>query len=109
MEGENAPIGEAKQSSIAKFFATHWNKWVHKLRYVLIGVFLVIGIVGGIFASSIGPLTKQEEYLPSDDPFMLTQEDVFSNFVQQGFFASEANLKGSVFVNLNWGVKELES
>ena len=46
--------------------------WVYKLRYVLIGVFIVIGIVGAIFASDIGPLTKQEEYLPSDDPFILT-------------------------------------
>ena len=41
-----------------------------KLRYFLVVGFAILGVAAGVVASNIGPLTKQEEYLPRDDPLM---------------------------------------
>ena len=43
---------------------------VYKLRWLIIFVFLAWTIVAAIFASKIGPLTEEEEFLPSDHPIM---------------------------------------
>lgn len=67
----------------------------------------MLGICAAIIASRIGPLTKQEEYIPSSDPYTLLQNEVEQNFVQLGAFSSAANVRGPIFVNLNWGVKGL--
>ena len=99
---------EIEQARITKFFAGPYNRLIHKGRYFFVGLLALVGIGAAIIASDIGPLTQQEEYLPKTDPLMVLQKDVEDNFKPMGAFTSAANVKGSIFVNLNWGVKDLD-
>lgn len=92
---------------ITKFFSTSFNDTVFSCRYLLIFCFIFIGVVAGVIASNIGPLTSQEEYLPRDDPLMVLQNEVETNFVTLGSFLSAANMRGNIYVSLCWGVKGL--
>ena len=84
------------------FFSGPFDRCVKKGRFFIMIFFLIIGALAAIIASGIGPLTKQEEYLPNDSPLMTLQKDV-----EQNFFSTSA-LKDSLIVNLNWGVKDLD-
>ena len=55
-----------------------------------------------IAASGIGPLTEQEEFLPKEHELMVLLKDVGERF------PSASNLKDSIVVNLNWGIKGLD-
>lgn len=62
---------------------------------------MVVGIAAGVIASGIGPLTKQEDYLPRDHPVIITQTLVEENF------SSTSSLKEAIVIKLNWGVEGL--
>lgn len=68
-EDQNVEIKE--ESKIDRFYAGTWNTWVHKCRYAIIIIFLVWVIFASIKASEIGPLSKEEEFLPTDHPIMV--------------------------------------
>mmetsp|Transcript_25646 Transcript_25646/g.30118 ORF Transcript_25646/g.30118 Transcript_25646/m.30118 type:complete len:178 (-) Transcript_25646:858-1391(-) len=87
---------------MTKFCGTRFNAAVYKLRIGIIIGFFIIGIVAGVIASGIGPLTKEEEFLPSDHELMVFLKDIENNF------PSSQELRDSVMVNLNWGVKDLD-
>lgn len=53
------------------FFSGPFNNFIHKSRYIIVVVFVIIGIAAGVIASEMGPLTQQEEFLPNDDPLMV--------------------------------------
>lgn len=94
-------------SRITKFFSTTFNSAIYKARYVLVAAFIVLGVVAGIVAANIGPLTSQEEYLPRDDPLILLQNEVEANFITLGSFVAAGNIRGAIFVMLTWGVQGL--
>ena len=50
------------------FFGGPWNTMVKTYKYPIVGMFLIWTIVASIFASKLSPLTKEEEFLPSDHP-----------------------------------------
>ena len=91
-----------KADRITMFFSGPFDRCVRKGRYIIVFLFVVVGIFAAIIASDIGPLTKEEEYLPSDSPLMTLQKDV-----ERNFFSTSA-LKDSLVVNLNWGINDLD-
>ena len=88
---------------LTRFFSGPFDKCIIKLRYVWVGVFIVLGIVGAVIASRIGPLTKQEEWLPDDNEIIMLSNEVNDNFSKavEGF-------EQTIWVHLNWGVKDLD-
>lgn len=99
---------KGEQARITRFFSGPYNNFIFKARYVLIALLTIVGICAGVIASGIGPLTQQEEFLPNSDPLMVLQKEVEDNFKPLGTFSSAGNVKGSIYVNLNWGVKDLD-
>lgn len=75
---------------------------------MLVALFIILGIVAAVIASEMGPLTQQEEFLPNTDPLMVLQKEVEDNFKPMGTFSSAGNVKGNIFVNINWGIKDLD-
>lgn len=73
---------------------------VHKFRWLIIVVFLVWTFVAAVFASQIGPLTEEEEFLPSDHPIMVTNQILTDEF--------DGKSNKELFVYLFWGVKDLD-
>lgn len=59
-----------KKDCMSKFFHSYFNPFIFKVRYVAVGLFLILGIVAAVIASNISPLTKEEEFLPKSDPLM---------------------------------------
>ena len=59
-----------KKDCMSIFFESYFNPFIFKVRYVAVGLFFVLGIGAAIMASNIGPLTKEEEFLPKSDPLM---------------------------------------
>lgn len=56
---------------IERFFGGIWNFYVFKFRYIIILIFTVWLVISIIIAVDIGPLTEEEEFLPSDHPYMV--------------------------------------
>lgn len=54
-----------------KFFAGKWNDFVYKFRIPIIAVFVIWTIIASIFAADLGPLTKEEEFLPDTHPITI--------------------------------------
>ena len=101
--------GPAKQKDcMNRFFSTTHNRIIYKLRYLLSVFFIVLGVTAAVIASRIGSLTKQEDYIPPSDPYIVLQTEVEDNFIQLGTFSAAANVRGAIFVNVNWGVKDLD-
>jgi len=48
------------QEKVEIFLGSYWCAWVKKLRYGIIGVFLIWFIVTMSFAAGLGPQTKPE-------------------------------------------------
>lgn len=97
--GEKEPI---KVDVITKFFAGIHNKWVFKLRYLIMFCFIALGIVASLTATGIGPLSKQENFLPESDPLIILIDDISENF------SSTSGLKENIMVKINWGIKDLD-
>ena len=85
-----------------QFFSGPFNRIIYKFRYALVFIFFTFGAICIYFGSQIGPLSKQEEFLPNDHPMMVLQKDVESSFPAGG------NMKDSIVVNLNWGIEGLD-
>lgn len=75
---------------------------IHKLRILFIIIFIIIGVVAAVISTGIGPLTKQEEFLPNSHEIMILMDDVGKQF------SSASNLKDSIVVKLTWGIKGLD-
>ena len=63
------------------FFSTTHNKIIYKLRYLLSFFFIALGVTAAAIASQIGSLTKQEDYIPPSDPYIVLQTEVEDNFI----------------------------
>jgi len=69
------------QEGVEIFLGTFWSAWVKKLRYGIIGIFLIWLVVALTIATGLGPLTKPEAFIKRDHPMSLPwtlQEDVFT-------------------------------
>ena len=51
----------------------------------------------------MGPLTEQEEWIPEDNEVMMLSKEIDVNFSR-----SVGDVKKGLFVNINWGVKDLD-
>jgi len=85
-----------------RFFSGPYNRFIHKLRYIIVVVFFSFGVMCIYFGSQISPLTKQEEFLPNDHPMMVLLKDVETNYPAVG------NQKDTILVSLNWGIAGLD-
>ena len=93
---------EPDKDIVSKFCGGWYNKIVFKGRYVFIVLFFIIGVVAAIIASNIGPLTEQEEFLPNSHELVVLADDIGNEF------PSAADIKDSIVVSLNWGIKDLD-
>ena len=108
MDNEGSPsvqnsdemVTQKEKGNIDKFFEGPWNSMVYKLRWLIIFVFLAWTIVATIFASQIGPLTEEEEFLPSDHPIMIIGKTLGDEF--------DGKSDKELMVYLYWGVKGLD-
>ena len=89
MQVEGNAVPEVKNPpAIVRFLGGQYNAFIFKLRYVFIAVFVIIGIVCGVIASNIEPLTKEESLIPQDSPIMVLNSLVEDNFISETNFAS---------------------
>ena len=89
MQVEGNAVSEVKKPpAIVRFLGGEYNAFIFKLRYVFIAVFAIIGIVCGVIASNIEPLTKEESMIPQDSPIMVLNSLVEENFISETNFAS---------------------
>lgn len=89
----------AEYSAIEQFFGGPWNKWVHKLRYLII--LIMAGWIGfAVYkAKDIGPLTEEEDFLPEDHPI-----SVVGTLLREKFSSSGTSV---LRVYVFWGVKDI--
>lgn len=64
--------------------------------------FIALGITASFMATGIGPLEKQENFLPESDPLIILIDDISENF------SSTSGLKENIMVKINWGIKDLD-
>lgn len=86
---------------IERFFGGVWNFYVFKFRFIIIFLFAIWLVISIIIAVDIGPLTEEEEFLPSDHPYMTIQKKIRENFSGQG----ARTIKIFVF----WGIKSINN
>jgi hypothetical protein len=65
---------------VEAFLSGPFNNFVKQFKWPIIGFFFLFTIGMGIFASQIGPLSKQEEYLPEDHWFSVVQNAIIDDF-----------------------------
>lgn len=89
----------AEYSQIELFFAGTWNNKVRQFRFIIILV--MAGWLGfAIYkAKDIGPLTEEEDFLPSDHKINIVGDLLRNEFTSRG----TSVLKVYIF----WGVKDI--
>jgi predicted RND superfamily exporter protein len=85
---------------VEKFFGGPWNDNVKKFRFQIIVIFLIWTIFAIVKASKMGPLTKEEEFLPSDHPIMQSTVIITEKFPGGG--ATALNMV------IHFGVKNID-
>ena len=62
-------MNEAKELNfVEKFFGNTLNNFVKRFKYVIMFIMACWTIVATIFATKLSPLSKQENFVPSDHP-----------------------------------------
>ena len=87
---------------IENFFGTSWNSMVKKLRFPILLLFAIWLTIAVIFASRIGPLTKEEEFIPKYHP-NIRAWTIFG----ESFTAQEEKSK-NISVSLAWGLQDID-
>ena len=82
------------------FFGGFWNDNVKKFRYLIILLFLGWTTFACIMAAKMGPLTKEEEFLPADHSITLTNKIITNEFPGGGSTAMN--------MVIHFGVKEID-
>lgn len=91
---------EVKQpSKLDIFFRGPWNDFVYKLRFPIIAIFIIWGIIASVYAGQIGPLSSEEEFLPSDHEIQMAL-----NIIQDKFSGGGND---ALNVYLFWGISDL--
>ena len=65
-------MNDQKQDCLTRFFAGSFNHCMFELRYALIILLALYGLVSAAIASQMGPLSKAEEMMPPDHPLVVT-------------------------------------
>eukprot|EP01029_Cantina_marsupialis_P020739 TRINITY_DN4883_c0_g3_i1.p1 TRINITY_DN4883_c0_g3~~TRINITY_DN4883_c0_g3_i1.p1 ORF type:complete len:470 (-),score=117.42 TRINITY_DN4883_c0_g3_i1:317-1726(-) len=66
--------------TIEKFFDQTWTEFCFKYKWIIIGVFLVIGAIGGYFTSQLSPITEAEVWLPDHLDIIVSKSFFDDNF-----------------------------
>ena len=61
---------------VTRFCGGAFNRTIVRFRIVFVIGFFIFGIVAGVIASGIGPLTKEEEFLPKEHELMALLADI---------------------------------
>jgi hypothetical protein len=85
---------------VEKFFGNTWNNNVKRFRWVIIAIFLGWTIFASLKASEMGPLTKEEEFLPSDHPISKSTQIIKNKFPGGGSTALN--------IVIHFGIKEID-
>jgi predicted RND superfamily exporter protein len=59
---------ENEYRPIERFFRFKWIIWIHKTRFIAVALFVLLLGASAFFATRLNPLSKQEEFLRSDNP-----------------------------------------
>lgn len=102
--GANA---EPKKDCLTAFFGGAFNNFVFKARYVIVVLGILLAALAAYFAQDIGPLTKEEEFVPDGDEYINFITEFSTNLKPLSENSSGIG-KGAIFVNLNWGIKDLD-
>jgi hypothetical protein len=86
---------------IENFFGSTWNNMVHKSRYPILAAFTIWLVIACFFASKIGPLTEEEEFIPKYHPNIR----VWTIFSEN--FTTEVEESNHIVINLAWGLKDI--
>ena len=75
---------------------------VYKARFPILGVFFIWLCFAGFFASKIGPLTEEEEFIPKYHPNVRVWTIFGENFTRQ------EERSNHVEIYLAWGTKGID-
>lgn len=89
-------------SLLTRFFANTFHDFMMRIYGFVWIIFFCFGLSSIVFIFEIEPLSKEEEYLPSDHPTMVTAKLIEDNFL------AAASLKDAVIVSFIWGVAGLD-
>jgi len=98
----DADVPQAKEALMTRFFGGPFNLALFKLRYVVTAIGTLAGCFVIYYATKIGPLSKQEDFLPPNTPIVK-----LNNIINDEFAAIDSN-KNQIKVKIFWGVKDLD-
>ena len=75
---------------------------IYRCRYVLVLLFVGLGIAAVYVATGMGPLTKGEEMMHKDMQVIRTQD------IMLDVFDTGLGTPSTLSVQVTWGVKELD-
>jgi predicted RND superfamily exporter protein len=89
-----------EKGKVAIFFGQTVNNFVARYKFILLTLFGIWTIVAFILATSLTPLSKEEEFLPENHKINLLQNDAMKSFGSSGIM--------DIDVNIYWGVKDID-
>ena len=87
-----------------QFFSNIWNPFIYKFRKVVILIFVVMFALAMNEARNIGPLTKQEDFVPRTNELVLPwtiQYDIFNGVEESGKYTN------NMLIEIVFGIKNL--
>eukprot|EP01029_Cantina_marsupialis_P020743 TRINITY_DN4883_c0_g6_i1.p1 TRINITY_DN4883_c0_g6~~TRINITY_DN4883_c0_g6_i1.p1 ORF type:complete len:817 (-),score=224.69 TRINITY_DN4883_c0_g6_i1:591-2762(-) len=86
----SAPVQKKKSSTyqdqrlrtIEKFFNGFWTEFTHQYRWIIIGVFILIGITGAVLTFQMTPIKEAENWLPDSMDIMKSKNFFETQFSQ---------------------------
>lgn len=90
-----------EKSSIDKFYGGKFNGLISKGKWFIFAIIAIWSIFSCVMATQLGPLTKEEEWLP-DDHWVSRAFKILG----EGYFSGDQD--ESITMELFWGVDKVD-
>ena len=95
-------MADERLDCLTRFFAGPFNECIYKLRYIIVVLLALFGLISAGFASQMGPLSAMESMLSPDHPLKVASD------VMLGEFSMGGGSPSSLEVAITWGVKGMD-
>ena len=88
---------------LTRFLAGTYNMFIYRFRYILVVIFVIIGVIFTGIAMQMGPLTKGEEMMDPQHPLIVTQNVMLDDF------DTGLGTPSTLSVQITWGVEKMDT